>query len=195
MPNDIGETLRRYAEVARPEILRDHSPDSCVASTWITVEVLRRLGIKAESLEVRLSVGNPAYERLVGEIGPPQTKEALEEWFDQHGADVTGIGFDPASPSSIGGHIVALADGWYLVDASIDQASNPSTGIVPPGVHIGRVDARFLMGRPQRLDTADLFIEYQRHEVPTSWRESIDWGSNPQTESAVARIESLLKAE
>ena len=180
--------------MARPEILRDHKPGSCIASTWITIEVLRRLGIKAEPLEVSLTVGNAAYKRLVDKIGVPQSEEELEEWFREHGADVTGIGFDPPSQHGIGGHIVALAVGSHLVDASIDQASNPSTGMAIPGVHIGIVGHDFLRGRLQRLDTADLFIEYQRHEVLTTWRNRHDWGSNPQTESAVARIEKLLRA-
>ncbi len=195
MPNEVGETLQRYAEVARPEIRRHHTPHSCIAATWITIETLRRLGIKAEPLEVSLTVGNAAYKRLVGEIGPPQSRDELEEWFNDYGADVVGVGFDPPAPGRVGGHIVALVDGSHLVDASIDQASNPSTGIVLPGVHIGVVGHDFLRGRLQRLDTDDLFIEYQRKVVPTPWRDSYDWGSNPQTESAVARIENLLGAE
>ena len=89
---------------------------------------------------------------------------------------------------------MALVDGSHLVDASIDQASNASTGIVLPGVHIGMVGPNFIRGGLLRLDTDDLFIEYQRMEVPTPWRDSSDWGSNPETESAVARIERLLRA-
>lgn len=195
MPNHVEEILQRYAEVARPEILRDHTPHSCIAATWITIETLSRLEIRAEPLEVTLSVGNAAYKRLVGEIGLPQNREELDGWFNDHGADVRGVGFDPPTAGGIGGHVVALVDGSHLVDASIDQASNPSTGIVLPGVHIGVVGHDFLRGRLQRLDTDDLFIEYQRKVVPTPWRDSYDWGSNPQTESAVARIENLLGAE
>ena len=198
MSNDVEDILGRFAEVARPEILRDHIPNSCIASTWITIEALRRLGINAEPLEVRLTVGNAAYKRLVSEIGrPPQSEEELEEWSNQHGADVVGVGFDPPTPGNIGGHIVALADGSHLVDASIDQVSNPATGILPPGVHIGKVDPGFRWGRRplQQLDTDDLYIQYLRTVVPTPWKKNYDWGSNPETESAVERIENLVSAD
>jgi len=195
MPNHVEEILQRYAEVARPEILRDHTPHSCIAATWITIETLSRLEIRAEPLEVTLSVGNAAYKRLIGESGrPPRSREELDEWSSDYGADVLGVGFDPPAPGGIGCHIVAVVDGSHLVDASIDQASEPSTGIVLPGVHIGRVGLDFLRGRLQRLDTDDLFIEYKRKTDARPWQDSYDWRSNPQTESAVARIERLLRA-
>ena len=59
---------------------------------------------------------------------------------------------------------------------------------------MGEVGHDFIRGRLQRLDTDELFIEYQRKVVPTPWRESSDWGSNPETESAVSRIVGLLNS-
>jgi hypothetical protein len=194
MENPLTSILERFSLIARPEILRDHLPSSCIASTWITIQVMHQLGFSARPLEVRLSVGNAAYRRLRDQLGPPRTQAQLAEWSREHGACVVGVGFDDGSVA-IGGHLVAVVDGRFLVDASIDQATDASHGLTPPPVLYGPIDPLFLSGqiRLQRLDVLELFIEYSRHPTTRPYTTSYDWGHNPETNSAVSRILSEIK--
>lgn len=189
MATPLQSILERFASIARPEILRDHLPHSCIASTWIAIQVIRQLGFAAHPLEVRLSVGNAAYRRLCDQFGPPKTHDQLEQWFRQYGAYVAGVGFDDA-PIRIGGHLVAVVDAHFLVDASIDHVAAPSHDLNFPAVLWGPVDPLFLSGmRPlQRMDVLGLFIEYSRPPVAWCYETSYDWRHNPETDSAVSRI-------
>lgn len=189
MAISLESILERFASVARPEILRNHLPNSCIASTWITIQVMDQLGFVAYPLEVRLSVGNAAYRRLCNQLGPPRTHAQLNQWSREYNAYVVGVGFEAASVG-IGGHLVAVVDGRFLVDASIDQVADPSHDLNPPPVLWGLVHPLFLSGsRPrQRLDVLDLFIEYSRHPAARRYETSYDWGHNPETDSAVSRI-------
>ena len=185
----LEETLARFAVVARPEIVRDHGRKSCVAATWITIEVLRILGVCADPLVVRLTVGNAAYRRLCQERGIPRTEEELDEWSRAFGAHNIGVGFE-REPGGIGAHVVAIADDSYLIDSSLDQATNSANDIVPPGVLYGRIDPNFVM-RPLlllRMDTEDLFIEYSHHPNPPDIEQLPEWGHNTQTDGSVRRI-------
>lgn len=181
----LESLLERFAAVARPEIRRDHLPNSCIASTWITIEVMRQLGVAARALEVRLSVGNAAYRRLRDLFGPPKTPTLLKQWAAEHGAYVVGVGFDDGSVG-IGGHLVALVAEGFLVDASIDQTVDPPHGLNPPPVPWGVADPLFLSGaRPlQRLDVGNLFVEYSQHPVASRYLDSYDWRHNQETDAA-----------
>jgi hypothetical protein len=190
----IEDVLRSYAAVAREEIRREHLSQSCVASTWLTIETLGQYGVEAHPLEVLLSIGNRTYKRLRAERGAPRTQEELEGWYEECGAHVIGVGFDLPTAGTIGGHIVAAVGTSFLVDASIDQAAEPEEGITPPSVLVGAMTSGFAWGAPRalRLDTEELFIEYARHRITSNWRASPDWGENPQTRSAVARIRERM---
>lgn len=195
-PADAGvlpDLLRRFSQVARLEILRDHAAASCIASTWITTEVLSKLGYNVTPLEVRLSVGNAAYRQLRDAFGPPRTQAELDSWYQQSGAHVVGVGFE-RSQHGIGGHLIAVV-GAYVVDASIDQVTDPANHISPPPVHWGRAHPAFLAKqRPlQRLDTEDLFIEYSHHPSGFDYASSYDWSDNPETSAAVSRIVNAIR--
>jgi len=184
----LQPVIERYASVARAEILRDHVSDSCIASTWITVQVFRSLGYETGSLEVRLSVGNVAYREERDRRGPPQSPDELERWAEEEGAHVIGIGFDPPGPG-IGGHLVAVVEG-FLIDASIDQGNDPKHGIMLPAVLWGHMDPSFLSRRKDlnRMDTGGMFIEYSHHPTGIEYAASYDWGHNSETDAAVSRI-------
>ena len=193
----IESLLSRFSEVARPEILKDHLPNSCVASTWITIEVVRQFGFSATPLEVRLTVGNAEYRRLRDQHGrPPRTNEELVDWGNRHGAWTIGVGWDQES-GGIGGHVVALLEGRYLVDASIEQVTDASHEIVPPPVLWGLLDPLFLYGQKplQRMDTGGLFVEYILHPTAVRYEQLPDWGHNPETDGAVERIVAACVAE
>lgn len=157
------------------------------------MQVMHQLGLIAHPFEVRLSVGNAAYRHLRDQFGPPRTQAQLGHWFREQGAYVVGIGFDVAS-EGIGGHLVAIVERRFLVDASIDQVADSLHELNPPSVLWGPVDPGFMSGlRPlQRMDVLALFIEYSRHAVARRYETSYDWGHNPETDSAVSRILSEI---
>lgn len=189
----LESILERFASLARPEILRNHLPNSCIASTWITIQVMHQLGLTAHPLEVRLSVGNGVYRRLRDQFGPPRTQAQLGQWSHEQGAYVIGVGFDDGS-AGIGGHLIAVVEGRFLLDASIDQVTDPLHGLNPPPVLWGSLDPLFIAGvkRLQRMDVLGLFIEYSSHPVARRYETSYDWGHNPETDFAVSNILSAL---
>jgi len=130
MENPLTSILERFSLIARPEILRDHLPSSCIASTWITIQVMQQLGFSARPLEVRLSVGNAAYRRLRDQLGPPRTQAQLAEWSREHGACVVGVGFDDGSVG-IGGHLNQSTQDWHTL---IRLQTQPSWGRRSPCV-------------------------------------------------------------
>ena len=188
MTAPLQSMIERYSLIARAEILRGHAPNSCIASTWITIQVFHNLGYEALPLEVRLSIGNAAYRQLCDRHGAPRNGGELERWAEEHGAQVIGIGFDPPGPG-IGGHLVAVVEGW-LIDGSIDQANDPSHGIVLPPVHWGHMDPSFLSKARilNRMDAGGLFLEYSHHAIGIEYSASYDWGHNSKTDAAVSRI-------
>ena len=112
----------------------------------------------------------------------------FEEWGQISGAEIIGVGFEKKT-GGIGAHVIAIADD-YLVDPSIDQATDLDHGIVPPGVLYGQIDPRFVAhALPlMRMDVDGLFIEYSHHPNPPNIKQLPEWRLNKQTGEAVDRI-------
>lgn len=183
----VEDILRRFASVAREEIRREYIAASCVPATWVTVEVLRRLGVTAEPREVVASVGNGTYVALWQRYGPPKTRELLDHWTNDLGADIIGIGHDRLD-GGIGGHLIATISDELVVDASLDQAASLLKGAEIPPVVIFPIDPRLLRKGIIRYVSSELFIEYVDRPTITDYRASPDWGSTPEALGAVERI-------
>lgn len=188
---DVKAAIARFAEVARQEILRDHRPNSCIASTRITIDTFQRLGFTSIPLEVVATVGNGPYSRLRATRGPPASREVLEMWGHSHGALVVGIG-QSASPGGIGGHLVAVVDSRYLIDASLGQINAEAPSLqVPSVVAVELHPSELAQGLVRRQD-ATLYLEYVVRPALGDWRSSPDWLGTPETETAVERIIHIL---
>lgn len=186
---DLRSLLDVFAEEARPEIVRDHRPESCIASTWITNRVFSRLGFGVQELQVRVTVCNPAFTRLRKELGRSPTEEEFDRWTEEEDAWTIGIGYPPYERGGLGGHLVSLVDGRYLVDASIDQVNAVGHGMDLPGVIYANAEGGFLYGTSsQVLEVQNHLIEYERDRVAGDYKDSYDWSSNPETSAAVDRI-------
>lgn len=97
----------------------------------------------------------------------------------------------------IGGHVIALVDERILVDASIDQANDSAHDIVLPGVLWARVNEAFRVGTPGNhltINVAGQHLTYIPSDTEIDFHSSPDWGHNQQTDAAVDRIISHLKA-
>ncbi len=117
-PADI---IARYAEVARPVILEFFPPNSCIASTRITIEVLSRFGIKAQPVPVCFVA--ECRERQLAYVSGIDLKGRAHQI--QH-----------ATVDAWRGHLVAVAH-RHLIDASFDQCSMPDHGVpIPPFVFV-----------------------------------------------------------
>jgi hypothetical protein len=182
-----ADILSRFAAVARQEILQGHISPSCIASTWIAVEVLQRLGLKAHAREVVATVGNGAYATLWRRYGPPKTREQLDQWYRDFGADTTGIGHDQM-PGGIGGHLIATIGDELVIDASLDQAACVMDDVRIPPVVIFPIDPRGLPNGITRYVSSVLFVEYVDRPVVGDYRASPDWGRTPEVQTAVERI-------
>jgi hypothetical protein len=118
------DIVRRYASVARPVILEFFPPNSCIAASRITIEVLRRFGIKAQAVPVSMVV---------------QSKSRDLAFVS--GLDMKGRAHQirPASKNAWNGHCIAIAGG-HLIDASFDQCDMADRGVhIPPYILTVRI--------------------------------------------------------
>jgi hypothetical protein len=188
-----------YAEVARPLMLEHMRPESCIAATRITVDVLAVYDVPARPCRVILSLHNRAWMELAERLGRPPTID------EQVGGPAWSVGVgvpgEPDDPRIVqrqvhapwDGHLVALAlSDTVLLDASIDQASRPQHDLeIPPSVLAMGVPEGFTDGKAQvvgeRRNGAVVAYSY-RAEGP-SWEDAPDWDPQRwgQVELAIIR--------
>jgi len=187
----LARTISAYAAVARPIIRRDHLANSCIASTRITIDVFQQLGYHAEPLEVVVSVGDKAYVRHWRKHGPPRSREDYDHMVRTTGAVVIGIGQD-RSGDGIGGHVVAVVEDTWLVDASLDQVSRMTRARIPP-VFTCPILPEHRVYRVIREVSDYLFVEYVPHPTARDYRTSPDWTGTREIRAAVAEITKLIR--
>lgn len=141
------EVLDRYRRVARGILLFYFGPASCIASTRVTIEVLKRFGVSAEPLAVKFLAQCHA------------RKTAYQSGFTDE--ELKGAKSQSPAPGhqheGWNGHLVAIAeDGpvYYIIDPSFDQIAIPGIRI-PPNILIFPGDAAV----PPREMLAELKIE------------------------------------
>ncbi len=194
---DVKGLAEAFAAVARPEIRQDHTASSCIASTWITLEVMRRFRIAGQPMTVQVDIYNAAFVRREALLGRrPRTRDEAIAWSEQFGTWSVGVGLRTESMAQgINGHLVAILDEHLLIDASIDQANVPAHGILLPGVLIAVAPVLFLDGfEPLRCDVNGSRVVYRVHHLADDFTGSYDWGHNLETDGAVDRILAHLAA-
>jgi hypothetical protein len=121
---DRAETIMAaFASVARPVMLRFLGGDrqTCIASTRMTIETMRSLGLEAEPVPVQFMAhcralnfayisgfSDKARRRMARRAGKPILTR--------------GAGWN--------GHLIAAVAGRWLVDSSIDQIHSPDQGLL-----------------------------------------------------------------
>ena len=169
MSEDLHRWLSAVTRLCRAATLEVCSPDSCIASTRVLIGVLDYFGYASEPLPCTAVVWNAAgYEATDAEI-------PVDQWPpDAHSVGVVGTGAARA-PKRWDGHLVAMVEDRWLIDASLDQFSRPQKGIVTTPLVIDAVDwdDRTKMHVWRRGD--GIVIGYQLMPNPGAWRSSPDW--------------------
>lgn len=120
--------VKILATEARPLILQNFRPDSCIVSTAVACDVLAYADIPATRCEVLMIAANHAAIPCIANNVP------LADWPDE----AWSVGVVPGQGDSReaawpGGHLVAIAtihpDLRLLIDLSADQANRPLRGM------------------------------------------------------------------
>jgi hypothetical protein len=193
------DVLLRYTEVARPIIREYFRADSCIASTAITIEVMKRLGIVATPYPCRVLVFNaPFMSRVKRERRYPDSTEVIK-WTTGTNLWSVGVGYTTNNEPHVG-HLIAIVENKYLVDASIDQASRPHKGILLPPVMIGAVSRdfrRFKKGSKFEIEGPDgTLVTYRPdHHTHNLYLKSTNWTDKALLAPAVTRITAELSMQ
>jgi len=159
--------LAAFSTVARPLILKFFPPNSCIASTRIALECLRRFGFTGEGLSVEFvcefAERGTAY---VGGLRPESEREARRtaKSFTRL-KDPSGEGADM--------HVVAVVSapgGRWLIDASFDQVG-AGRWPVPPEPLIVPI--------PANLDRLEIHLD-ARIELADGVRAKVQYRSRPE---------------
>jgi hypothetical protein len=96
--------------------------------------------------------------------------------------------YSPTSSDSIGGHLVAIVNG-FLVDTSFGQVAEKNPGIQGPPVFVGEL---LPVGAPLAhscaFQTPFAKLVYTSRPVSTNYRSSPDWGPSPERQAVIAAI-------
>lgn len=160
---DTVTLIRIFAGCAAQEISRHFAPNSCIASTAITIDVMAHYGLKAYPWEVCLLVERHPDSITVG-CHPPETSD------------------------SIGGHLVALVDG-NLIDSSFGQIEAAHPTLKVPPVFVGKL---LPLGAPlaeqYHFSTPFAEVYYRYRPITGDYRSSRDWDCSPEREVATMNI-------
>jgi len=182
----VNDLVAAYAAIARPEIRKDHLVGSCVAATWITIQVMRLFRVRARAITVRVEICNSAFVNFEREFGRrPLLGESADTW-------IVGVGFEKGQ-GLVGTHVIALIDEQIIVDASIDQGNAPEHGITLPGVVYTVVEKEFHSGTRMIVDVSGQRLVYIPHNVKIELRSLYDFNHNAETDGAVQRIAAKLE--
>lgn len=125
----LPDVLEAAKVRVRARVLEHFSPDSCVATTRITIDVLRYFGIQAKAVAVTvIALNGDAYELLEAGSTPHDIWVASQPWGPQDpgGPWTLGLGFAGPGEEEAAGHVVAwVPAGEAFLDLSLDQVSRP----------------------------------------------------------------------
>lgn len=194
-----------YGEIARPIILRSFAKDSCIASTAITLDVLRRYRIPARALPVEAVAYNAQFVKRVEEEGRwPKDREESAVWYKEsraHAVFVTSKVHDLATPTSEWvGHVVTLVMDRIVVDLTVDQFGTWMMKYPELEKHKGiafPASDEFVDG--DEWDGIDLpgggHIDYRRDEENRGYRKARDWTRPRRRKGAVKAILAAMRCQ
>jgi hypothetical protein len=188
------EWLTTLAAVVRAEVLRHLRPDSCIATTRLLLDVLARERITAYALAVDARVANMAAERLLAAGAGADSPDGRAAW-EAAGAWVVAIERGEAAPDRWAGHLVAVAERRFLVDAALDQAARPERGIAIMGPVVAPVGEPFLRGREGLVgQLGATTVRYRARPGDRSYRAAPDWADPTRRAAALAAVQARLAA-
>jgi hypothetical protein len=160
---DTKTLLRIFAGCARREISRLFLPNACIASTAITLDVMRHYGRNGRPWEVCLQILSAPFHLEIG-------------------------CYPPDSPDEVGGHLVSLVDG-FLVDASFGQITDANPAVKVPPVFVGELLPRDAPLRDAyQFHTPFGTLQYQSRSMSRDYHLSPDWGPSGEREAVCTAI-------
>lgn len=169
--------LNLLIQHGRPEILKEFRADSCIVSSIIGIDVLSYFNVLANPLPIQVTIWNPAFCKRINDGQPfPKDIDELNVWVKEDGAWNVGLGLggDP-EPGKWPGHLAILAEGKYLIDLSLDQASRPHHNINLQAFGM-TVTEEFVAGmEPKIIQMNDCVLRFLASPGNTGYTRSSDW--------------------
>jgi hypothetical protein len=188
------------ADHARPILLQYFTPDCCIESTALALDFLRARGIACRELSVQVMIFNKPGWRLYqsgSHVNDSPTDKAL---WDTMGGWSIGIGFPHGAPkpNKFQGHLVALIEGGWLLDLSIEQASRPARGMAITAPLLAPCEVSALAAGLQVYDRSDgTVLVYGISD--TIWRNvykgARPWREKKQRREILAAVEAACDVE
>lgn len=122
-PVALGEVLDGLCGPGRALLLKKFKVNSCIASTNVARQVLRRFNYPSYPVPIKVAAFNAK--------GAEFARSGHPEWArtGKDGAWGVGIGYGHGDGDGWDGHLALVVDDSYFLDLTIDQASRPARGI------------------------------------------------------------------
>lgn len=181
---EVIEAIRLYA---RPEILKDYTPESCIAGTRITFDVLRHYGLRPRAIAAHVRIFNAALLKHIQD-GEMPTTEDVQGWSGLDGSWSVGIGGTGVKkPGHWDGHLVALSMNSVLIDVTLDQATRPRFKIQMEPV-VATAPEDFLAGAPLVFELNGCAVRYTAQPEDMSWTQAGGWRREEPRRAVVERV-------
>lgn len=188
--------LADFARIAHPIIREYFRADSCIASTAITIAVMKHFDIPAVEFPCRALVFNKAFMvRMRKEGHWPSPEETVEWTSGPDNAWSVGVGF-PKTAEPYVGHLVAIVDNKYLVDASIDQATRPAKELFLPPVLVTPITRNFRRNK-EKFELTNEHGErliYEPRPKDKVYLQAPDWTDTSRHTRPVLRIIAAMNS-
>lgn len=184
--------LEAYAEEAPKEIYRHYRGDSCLVSTRISLEVLKKLHFKdVRTMAVEVNIFNPLYSSK-GRL--PESHEEAEAWKAEGAWQiVVGDMTVEHPPDYWPGHIVTIVNGTTMIDLSIAAAGRADKNIVMRPV-LTTVPECFVKGEDKcALMVNDCMVIYEPRIKDVSYQGIKDWHNKARVAPVVSDIIEAVK--
>ena len=168
----------------RPTVLQVAAVDSCILTTRVTIDVLRRYDVRCRPLAVKLLAMNAEWAKR-----EKSGEEPTEAW-KQQGAWCVGMGYgapDHKPEGGFDGHVVTIAEEALLMDLSLDQASRPEHGMrLKPAVFA--LEPAFFLGQAQVWRNDDAHLAYYPMPDNKRFLQAKDWRQRDITKAIVREV-------
>ena len=145
-----AQLVHLFVEHATPILAERCAPNRCLNATRVCIDVMRAFGLKARPVSVKALAMNGIFRDRLESLGRWPTEAEMDGWVAEGGwalgIDTKGTDADAAN-NAWPGHLVAVVQQRWLVDASAIQMRRPDLGILLPDIFVGEVQKPFLVGR------------------------------------------------